>query len=66
VIRLGGTESQEIFCEEVEGCLPKSSGVPISGGDACFETPSPVSPMILDESHNVRNLDVPSLASAFS
>jgi hypothetical protein len=35
----------------------------MSGGDACSEAPSPVSSTILDESHNVRSLDVPSLTS---
>jgi hypothetical protein len=38
----------------------------MSGGDVCSEAPSPVSPTILDESHSVRNLEVPSLASVFS
>jgi hypothetical protein len=38
----------------------------MSGGDACSAAPSLVSSTILDESHKVRSLDVPSLASAFS
>jgi hypothetical protein len=59
--RLGGAGP-----EEVDGSFPKSSGVPISGGDAYFEFPSLVSPMILDEFHNVRSLDMPSLTSIFS
>jgi hypothetical protein len=58
VTRLGGAGP-----EEVGG---KSSGVPISGGDLCSEGPSPVSPMILDDFHNVRSLEVPSLVSSYS
>jgi hypothetical protein len=66
VIRPGGSESEETFFEEVEGCFPESRGVLLSGGGACSESPSPVSSTNLDESHNVRSLDVPSLASALS
>jgi hypothetical protein len=66
VTRLGGAGPEEFFYEEVEGSFPETSGVPISGGEAYFEFPSPVSPMILDKPHSVRNLDVPSLASVFS
>jgi hypothetical protein len=58
VTRVGGTGPEE------EG--GKSSGVPISGGDLCPGYPSPVSPMILDEFHNVKILDEPSFASIFS
>jgi hypothetical protein len=49
VIRPGGTESEEIFFKEVEGCFPESRGVLLSGGGACSEAPSPVSSTILDE-----------------
>jgi hypothetical protein len=66
VIRPGGTGSEEIFFEEVEGCFLESRGVLLTGGGACSEAPSTVSSTNLDESHNVRNLDVPSLASALS
>jgi hypothetical protein len=38
----------------------------MSGGDDFFETPSPVSSTNLDDFHNVRSLEVPSLASVFS
>jgi hypothetical protein len=41
VIRLGG--------KEVEDCFPESQGVPMSGGGACSEAPSPVSSTNLDE-----------------
>jgi hypothetical protein len=61
VTQLGGARP-----EEVDGPFPKSSGVPISGGYLCSEFPSPVSPINLDEFHNVKILDEPSLASIFS
>jgi hypothetical protein len=64
VIRPGGTESEEIFFEEVEDCFPESRGVLLTGGGACSKAPSPVSSTNLDKSHNVRSLDVPSLTSA--
>jgi hypothetical protein len=66
VIRPGGTEPEEIFVKEVEGCFPESRGVLLSGGGACSEAPSPVSSTILDEFHNVKSLDAPSLATALS